>query len=262
MSRAGNPPFGLPPVSLGTWQLRGRAATRAVGQALALGYRCVDTATGYDNERDVGAGIRTSGIERGDLLIVTKFPEEDAGRERETLLRSLDQLGVDHLDLWLVHGPLDPDGSLAVWERFVEAREAGLVRAIGVSNFLPEQVDDLVARSGVTPAVNQVAFGPRRLDPALVRHHTALGIVVQGHSPFSENDLRHPALRAAAGHHGRSVHQILLRWHVEHGVPVVAKAASPAHLAANLGVHEFALTAAEVEAIDRAADDAWTGAAR
>ncbi|MFD9287969.1 aldo/keto reductase [Streptomyces sp. NPDC060030] len=249
-------------MSLGTWRMRGPAARRGVEEALALGYRCVDTATGYGNERDVGAGIRASGIERGDLLVVTKFPEEDAGRERETLLRSLDLLGVDHLDLWLVHGPLDPDGSLAVWERFVEAREAGLVRAIGVSNFLPTQVDDLVARSGVVPAVNQVAFGPRLLDPVLARHHAALGIVVQGHSPFSENDLWHPVLRAAAGHHGRSVHQILLRWHLEHGVPAVAKAASPAHLAANLTAHEFTLAPAEVEAIDRIADDAWKGPAR
>ncbi|WLQ67830.1 aldo/keto reductase [Streptomyces glycanivorans] len=261
MSGAGTLPFGLPPVSLGTWQLRGREASRAVQQALALGYRCVDTATGYDNEQDVGAGIRASGVERDDLLIVTKFPEEDAGRERETLLRSLDLLGVDHLDLWLIHGPLDPDGSLAVWERFVDAREAGLVRAIGVSNFRPAQVDDLVARSGVTPSVNQVAFGPRWFDPALLRHHAALGVAVQGHSPFSENDLGHPVLKAVAGHRGRGVHQILLRWHLEHGVPAVAKAASPAHLTANLTAGEFALTSAEVAAIDRIADDAWTGAA-
>ncbi|MGW0790599.1 aldo/keto reductase [Streptomyces sp. NPDC002911] len=256
----GTLPFGLPPVSLGTWQMWGRAASRGVQEAVDLGYRCVDTATGYDNEQAVGVGIRASGIERDDLLIVTKFPEENAGRERETLLRSLDLLGVEYLDLWLIHGPLDADGSLAVWERFIEAREAGLVRAIGVSNFRTAQVDDLVARSGVVPAVNQVAFGPGCFDPALAPHHAALGIEVQGHSPFSDNDLRHPVLRATAGRHGRGVHQVLLRWHLEHGVPVVAKAASRAHLTANLEVCEFSLPPAEVTAIDRIADDVSTGA--
>ncbi|MEU0136330.1 aldo/keto reductase [Streptomyces sp. NPDC006296] len=249
-------------MSLGTWQLRGGAARRGVEEALALGYRCVDTATGYGNEREVGAGIRASGIERADLLLVTKFPEEDAGRERETLLRSLDLLGVDRLDLWLVHGPLDADGSLAVWERFIEAREGGLVRAIGVSNFRTDQVDDLAARSGVVPAVNQIAFGPRRFDPALVRHHAALGTVVQGHSPFSENDLGHPVLKSVAARLGRSVHQVLLGWHLAHGVPAVAKAASAARLAENLSVRGSALTAAEVAALDRIADDAGTGAPR
>ncbi|MFC8225026.1 aldo/keto reductase [Streptomyces sp. NPDC057287] len=256
----GTLPSGLPPVSLGTWQMWGRAASRSVREALDLGYRCVDTATGYRNEQAVGAGIRASDIERDDLLIVTKFPEEDAGREHETLSRSLDLLGVEYVDLWLMHGPLDAEGSLAVWRRFVEAREAGLVRAIGVSNFRPSQVDDLVARSGVVPAVNQVAFGPWYFDPALAPHHAALGIVVQGHSPFSENDLEHPVLRTTAERHGRSVHQVLLRWHLEHGVPTVAKAVSPAHLAANLTVNDFSLTPAEVTAIDHIADGARAGA--
>ncbi|MFJ9060561.1 aldo/keto reductase [Streptomyces sp. NPDC102409] len=252
------PAGGLPPVSLGTWQMWGGEAIRGVREALDLGYRCVDTATGYRNEQAVGTGIRASGIRRDELLIVTKFPEEDAGRERETLARSLKLLGVEYVDLWLMHGPLDAEGSLAVWRRFIEAREAGLVRAIGVSNFRPAQVDDLVARSGVVPAVNQVAFGPRYFDPALAPHHAALGIVVQGHSPFSENDLGHPVLRATAERHGRSVHQVLLRWHLDHGVPTVAKAVSPAHLAGNLTVRDFSLTPAEVAAIDRIADGART----
>ncbi|WP_234320255.1 aldo/keto reductase [Streptomyces sp. SBT349] len=252
-------PFTLPRVSLGTWRMRGPEAATVVREAIALGYRCVDTATGYGNEEAVGAGIRAGGADREDLLIVTKFPEEDAGRERETLLRSLDLLGVEYLDLWLIHAPLDADGSLALWERFVEAREKGLVRAIGVSNFRPDQVDDLAARSGVAPAVNQVAFGPRHFDPALAGHHAARRITVQGHSPFSENDLAHPVLRATAERHGRGVHQVLLRWHVEHGVPTVAKSASPARLAANLEVSEFSLDPSEVAAIDRIGAEASGG---
>lgn len=249
-------PFTLPEVGLGTWQLWGEAASRTVREAIGLGYRCIDTATGYGNEEAVGAGIRGCGVDRGELLIVTKFPEEIAGHERRALRRSLDLLGVEYLDLWLIHAPLDSDGSLAMWERFVEAREEGLVRAIGVSNFRPDQVDDLVARSGVVPAVNQVAFGPRWFDPALTGHHAGHGITVQGHSPFSENDLDHPVLRATADRHGRGVHQILLRWHLAHGVPIVAKSVSPARLAENLGGSEFSLDPAEVAAIDRIADEA------
>lgn len=250
-------PFTLPPVSLGTWQMRGRAASRGVQMAVEAGYRCIDTATGYDNEAAVGAGIRASGIDRDDVLVITKFPEEAAGHERETLLRSLDLLGVEYLDLWLIHAPLDADGSLAIWERFAEAREDGLVRAIGVSNFLPDQVDDLVARSGVVPAVNQIAFGPRFFTPALAPHHAGLGIVTQGHSPFSENDLEHPVLRATAERHGRSVQQILLRWHLEHGVPVVVKSVSPAHLTANLTATDFSLAPDAIAAIDRIGSATW-----
>ncbi|MBT2453100.1 aldo/keto reductase [Streptomyces sp. ISL-43] len=236
----------------------GPEASRGVHEAIGVGYRCIDTATGYGNEEAVGAGIRASGIDRGEVLIVTKFPEEDAGSERETLLRSLDLLGVEYLDLWLIHAPLDADGSLAMWERFVEAREEGLVRAIGVSNFTPAQVDELIARSGVVPAVNQVAFGPRYYDPALLGHHDAHGIGVQGHSPFSENDLHHPLLRAIAERHGCNVHQVLLRWHIEHGVSTVAKSVSRARLKANLRVVELSLDPDEVAAMDRVGNDEWS----
>ncbi|MFH8892718.1 aldo/keto reductase [Streptomyces sp. NPDC017949] len=245
-------------MSLGTWQMWGETATRGVQEAIDAGYRCIDTATGYRNEEAVGAGIRASRIDRDHLLIITKFPEEEVGRERRTLLRSLDLLGVDCLDLWLIHAPLDADGSLAMWERFIEAREEGLVRAIGVSNFQPAQVDALIARSGVVPAVNQVAFGPRWFDSALAGHHASHGIVVQGHSPFSENELHHSVVRTIAERHGRSVHQVLLRWHLEHGVLTVAKSVSREHLAANLQVSEFSLDPAEVAAIDRIGSHNWS----
>ncbi|MEV8532690.1 aldo/keto reductase [Streptomyces sp. NPDC051211] len=244
-------PFDLPSVGLGTWNMRGEAAERGVREAIELGYRLIDTATAYHNEEAIGAGIRSSGIDRSELLIVTKFPEEDAGREREALRTSLDLLGVDHVDLWLIHAPLDAEGSLRIWERFIEARDEGLVRAIGVSNFLPPQVDELIAASGVVPAVNQVAFGPHYYDVEFAPHHTARGIVAQAHSPYSENDLAHPVLRAIAGRHDCSVPQVLLRWHRAHGVPVVVKSVSRTHLAENLDTSGRPLEPAEVAAIDR-----------
>ncbi|GGP56067.1 aldo/keto reductase [Streptomyces melanogenes] len=244
-------PFELPAVGLGTWQMWGRAAERGVCDAIELGYRLIDTAAAYQNEEAVGAGIRSSGIDPGELLVVTKFPEEDAGREREILRTSLDLLGVERIDLWLVHAPLDAAGSLRIWERFVEAHEEGLVRAIGVSNFLPEQVDDLVRASGVVPAVNQIAFGPHYYDADVAPHHAAHGIVLQAHSPFSENNLAHPVLRAIADRHGCTVRQVLLRWHRAHGVSAVVKSVSRTHLTENLDAAGHPLAPADVAALDR-----------
>ncbi|MCX4540023.1 aldo/keto reductase [Streptomyces sp. NBC_01565] len=244
-------PFDLPAVGLGTWQMWGEDAERGVRDAIELGYRLIDTAAAYHNEQAVGAGIRMSGIDRSDLLVVTKFPEEDAGREREVLRTSLDFLGVDQIDLWLIHAPLDGERSLRIWERFIEARDEGLVRAIGVSNFLPEQVDELVKASAVVPAVNQVAFGPHYYDADLAPHHAAHGIALQAHSPFSENDVDHPTLRAIADKHGCTVRQVLLRWHRAHGLPIVVKSVSRAHLAENLDASGRPLDPADVAAIDR-----------
>ncbi|MGH8791069.1 MAG: aldo/keto reductase [Stackebrandtia sp.] len=244
-------PFELPPVGLGTWQMWGETAVRGVGEAIEVGYRHIDTAAGYGNEAAVGAGIRAGGVDREDLLIVTKFPEEDAGRERESLSRSLEALGVDFVDLWLIHAPPPDGGGAAIWEHFVAAREEGLTRAIGVSNFMVSQMDALVADVGVTPQVNQVAFGPRYFEPGFVERHVARGIVPVGHSPFSENDLAHPTLRCVAERHGRSVHDVILRWHWEHKVATVAKSTARARLEANLKAFDFQLKPDEIAAIDR-----------
>ncbi|MFK8905605.1 aldo/keto reductase [Streptomyces sp. YS-3] len=243
-------PFELPATGLGTWQMRGEDAERGVREAIELGYRLIDTAAAYHNEKAVGAGIRSSGIDPGELIVVTKFPEEDAGRERDVLRTSLDLLGIGQIDLWLIHAPLDAAGSLRIWERFIEAREEGLVRAIGVSNFLPQQVDELIEASGVAPAVNQIAFGPHYYDAVTAPHHAARGIALQAHSPFSENDLAHPVLRTIADKYGCTVRQVLLRWHRAHGIPTVAKSLSRTHLTENLDATGHPLDPADVAALD------------
>ncbi|WP_369372878.1 aldo/keto reductase [Streptomyces sp. cg36] len=244
-------PFELPAVGLGTWQMWGEDAERGVRDAIELGYRLIDTAAAYRNEKAVGAGIRSSGIDPGELVVVTKFPEEEAGREREVLHTSLDLLGVERIDLWLIHAPLDAAGSLRIWERFLEAREEGLVRAIGVSNFLPHQVDALTEASGVAPAVNQIAFGPHYYDADVAPHHAARGIALQAHSPFSENDLAHPVLRAIAERHGCTARQVLLRWHRAHRVPTVVKSTSRTHLTENLDTTGHSLDPVDMAALDR-----------
>ncbi|QFZ16216.1 aldo/keto reductase [Saccharothrix syringae] len=245
-------PFTFPALGLGTWQLTGAEAVRTVRTALELGYRHVDTATAYANEEAVGEGIRASGVPRGDLLVVTKFPEEAAGAERRVLRRSLALLGVAHLDLWLLHGPAPDAGrTAAIWRHFVDARAEGLVRAIGVCNFTVGQLDGLTAATGVAPAVNQTAFGPHYFEPGLGPAHAARGVVLEAHSPFSENRMDDPVLVEVAERHGCDTHQVVLGWHRAHGVPVVAKSASPRRLAENLRGVGLALTPAEVAAVDR-----------
>src|SRR3954447_1826433 len=148
----------LPLVGLGTWRLVGDEAREAIGWSLEAGYRHIDTATAYGNEREVGRAIQDSGIARDELFLTTKMPAENVGTERATLEHSLTAMDVDHVDLWLVHWPPGQTAGVSSWREFVRAREDGLTRAIGVSNYSLDQIDELTAATGVTPEVNQVRW--------------------------------------------------------------------------------------------------------
>ncbi len=240
----------MPLIGLGTWQATGEAAHRAVREALELGYRLVDTATMYGNEAEVGAAVRGSGLDRAEVFVTTKLRQNQAGREREVVRESLRLTGLDVLDLWLVHWP---PGGLArpdTWERFVEAREQGLVRAIGVSNYSVAQIDELIAATGVAPAVNQVRWGPALHDADLLRAHAERGVVLEGYSPFKATDLDAAPLVEAAAAHGVSTRQVVVRWHLQHGVVVIPKSTDRERMAANLDVLGFELTGEQVAAID------------
>ncbi|MGH3331269.1 MAG: aldo/keto reductase, partial [Nocardioidaceae bacterium] len=141
----------MPLLGFGTWRIKGQEATTATAAALEAGYRLIDTATIYGNEAEVGQGMRDSGVAREDVFVTTKCPPDLAGRELDTLRRSLDSLGTDYVDLWLIHWPADHGASLDMWRAFIEAREAGLARDIGVSNFGIDMVDDLTSATGVAP---------------------------------------------------------------------------------------------------------------
>src|SRR3712207_4320762 len=216
----------MPLLGLGTWQLTGPTCYDAVRTALDAGYRHLDTATMYRNEAEVGRALRDSGVDRDEVFVTTKLPPREAGRAEQTLAASLDALGVDAVDLWLVHRPPGGAGQ-DVWERFVAAREAGRARAIGVSNYSLEQVDRLTRTSDVTPQVNQVSWAPARYDPGVEAGHREGGVVLEGYSPFKDTDLDDPVLREVADAHGVTPAQVVLRWHVEHGVVVIPKSATP-----------------------------------
>jgi len=240
---------GMPLIGFGTWLMNGSECYEAVRTALDAGYRHLDTAAIYRNEPEVGRALRDSGVDRDEVFVTTKLPPREAGRAEQTLAASLDALGVDAVDLWLVHWPPGGAGE-DVWERFVAAREAGRARAIGVSNYSLEQVDRLTRTSGVTPQVNQVSWAPARYDPGVEAGHRERGVVLEGYSPFKNTDLDDPVLREVADAHGVTPAQVVLRWHVEHGVVVIPKSATPERIRANLAIGDFSLSDDEVARID------------
>ncbi len=240
----------MPLVGLGTWELRGDDGYRAVRRALEVGYRHIDTATMYANEDMVGRAIRDSGVPREQIFVTTKLPPGHTGRERHVIEESLRALGMDYVDLWLVHWPPADDESVASWREFVAVRDAGLARAIGVSNYTLEQIDVLTAATGVTPVVNQVPWSPADHDPQILADHRERSVVLEGYSPLKRTRLTHPAVTAAAEHHRVTTAQVVLRWHVEHGIPVIPKSADPARIEQNFDVWSFSLADDEVAALD------------
>lgn len=201
----------MPLLGLGTWQASDQEAYDAVRVALDVGYRLIDTATMYRNEAAVGRAVRESGLARTEVFVTTKLRAGDAGRERETIRASLDAMGLEYVDLWLIHWPVARGKGAGTWQRFVEARDAGLARAIGVSNYSAAEIDELTDATGVTPAVNQIEWTPALYDASTVAAHRDRGVTLEGYSPFKAADLRDPILLAIATDHGVTVPQVILR---------------------------------------------------
>jgi 2,5-diketo-D-gluconate reductase A len=240
----------MPLVGLGTWQMTGARCRAAVGTALEAGYRHLDTATMYRNERDVGQAVRDSGVPRTEVFVTTKLPPGNAGRERRTLDDSLRALGMDYVDLWLVHWPPRGRALVPTWEALLAARDQGLARAVGVSNYSTAQLDELTAATGQTPQVNQIPWAPALFDAAELEEHRRRGVVLEGYSPFKNTDLRHPVLAEIADRHGVTPAQVVVRWHVDHQVVVIPKSATPERIAVNFDVWAFSLTDEELAAVD------------
>lgn len=245
----------IPLLGLGTWQAEGDDCYRAVRHALQVGYRHVDTATGYGNEDQVGRALAESGLARDDVFLTTKLPPDRAGRERETLEESLRLLGTDHLDLWLVHWPPNREATPETWQAFRDLRDEGLVRAIGVSNYSIAQIDELVAATGEAPAINQIPWSPADFDRELVAEHTRREVALEGYSPFKRTDADDPVLTEVAAAHGVTVQQVVLAWHLRHRVVVIPKSTDPGRIEANidvLGLHLSDEDVARIDALGRA----------
>lgn len=240
----------MPMIGFGTWRLRGRQAEDSVSYALRAGYRHIDTATMYRNEDDVGRAVAESGLDRSDVFITTKLPPERAGRERQTLEASLLALGTSYVDLWLIHWPPRGKASSRVWEAFLGLRAEGLCRAVGVSNYSAAQIDELVDATGEKPAVNQVPWSPSDHDQGFLEAMRSRGVVLEGYSPLKGTRLGDPLLAEIAAAHEATPAQVVLRWHLEHGIPVIPKSANRERIAENLAMTGFSLTPEEVARLD------------
>jgi len=238
----------MPLLGLGTWQARGPGAAGAVRTALDVGYRHIDTATMYANEREVGQGIAESGVPRAEIFLTTKLPQGNAGRERQTLAESLAALGVEYIDLWLIHWP--PGGARPdVWERLLELQAEGRARDVGVSNYSLRQIDELERATGRLPAVNQIEWSPALFDRDVLDGHRRRGVQLEGYSPLRTMNLRDPRLVQIAEAHGVTPAQVILRWHVEHRIVAIPKSTNAERIAENAAIYDFELTPAEVEVL-------------
>lgn len=240
----------MPMIGFGTWPLRGSQAREATGYALRAGYRHLDTATMYANEPDIGRAVRDSAVPRAELFITTKLPASRTGQVRGTLEDSLRGLETDYVDLWLIHWPPSDRAAPELWSELIALRDEGLCRAIGVSNYSVAQLDELAAATGELPAVNQVPWSPRKHDAATLRAHRDRGVVLEGYSPLKNTRLEDPVLTSIAEAHGATAAQVVLRWHLEHQIPVIPKSATPRRIDENLAITGFELTPGEVAAID------------
>ncbi|OSP54037.1 aldo/keto reductase [Pseudoruegeria sp. SK021] len=245
----------FPKMGFGTWRLDDAAATEMVGHAIGCGYRLIDTAKAYDNETGVGQAVRAAEVDRDALFITSKVWNDDHGYD--ATLRAFDgsmqRLGLEVMDLYLIHWPVPEAGLFEdSWKALVRLKSEGRVRQIGVSNFRAPDLDRIIDDSGVTPAVNQIELHPRFQQRSLRALHERLGIRTESWSPLGQGNLDDdPVLAGIAARLGKSVPQVVLRWHLEQGLIAIPRSGTPAHIAANRAILDFTLSEEDHMAIAR-----------
>ncbi len=237
----------IPQLGLGVMYIPADELPAVLAEAAALGYRHFDTATHYGNEVGVGEGIRRIDLPRDELFIATKLP--NAAHGFDSALRAFDrsEQAIGRIDLYLLHWPQPPKGKYReTWRAMVRLRDEGRVRSIGVCNFPEPLLDELIGDTGVAPAVNQIELHPAHPQPEVRAANTARGILTESWSPLEHGRaLTDPTIAAIAERHACSPAAVVLRWHLDLGLVVIPKAASPAHLAANIAALELTLTEVE-----------------
>lgn len=244
----------FPELGLGTYNLRGEEGIEAMVAAIDSGYRLLDTAVNYENEREVGEAVRRSGVDREKLLVTSKVPGRHHGRQEaiDSIKGSLDVLGLDRIDLHLIHWPNPSVGRyVETWRGMIEARDRGLVRSIGVSNFTEDQLTELIEETGVAPAVNQVELHPYFPQDALRAFHRTHGIRTESWSPLARRSelLTEQILNELATVYDVTPTQVVLRWHTQLGSTPIPKSADPDRQRENADVFGFTLTEDQVAAI-------------
>lgn len=244
----------MPQLGLGVYKVENDIAAPLVSHALQNGYRLIDTASMYENEVGVGQGIVDSGVPREEVLVATKFWMDDLGFDNtlKAFDRSLKLLGLDYLDFYLIHWPAPKRGLLYVdsWKAMEKLKNEGLIRSIGVCNFHPHHIDEILKVAEHKPVINQIELHPWLTQENAIAYDNTHSIVTQAWSPLARGKiLEEPMLEAMAIKHGKSVAQIVLRWHIQRGVAVIPKSNSKERIVENMNVFNFELSAEEVAAI-------------
>jgi 2,5-diketo-D-gluconate reductase A len=245
---------GIPSVGLGVWQTPPKATEDAVRAALDAGYRHIDTAAAYDNEREVGRAIKKSGLPREDVVVVTKLSNADQGYDStmRAFEKSKKRLGLgDWIDLYLIHWPMPAVSEFVnTWRALGALRDLGQIRSIGVSNFEPEHLSTLIDATGIVPVVNQVELHPLLTQLELREVHAQLGIATEAWSPLGRGRLlEHPTITGVADAHHKTAAQVIIRWHLQIGNIVIPKSVNPERIASNFDVFDFELSEDDVKSI-------------
>ncbi|GGP52905.1 diketogulonate reductase-like aldo/keto reductase [Streptomyces calvus] len=254
----------MPQLGFGVWQVPDDEAETAVATALEAGYRSIDTAAIYGNEEGTGRAIARSGVAREDLFVTTKLWNSEQGYD--STLRSFDtslaKLGLDYVDLYLIHWPTPKrDLYVETYKAFEKLHADGRIRAIGVSNFLPEHLERLIGETSVVPAVNQIELHPHLQQHEAREYHAEQGIATEAWSPLGSGKgiLEIPAIVAIAQKHGRTPAQVVLRWHLQLGNVVIPKSVTPSRIEENIDVFGFSLDAEDLAAISALNEDRRLG---
>ncbi len=246
----------IPQLGFGVFQVSEQDTAPSVRCALQTGYRSIDTAAAYGNEGEVGEAIRESGLDRDEVFITTKLWNDDQGYDAafRAFERSLERLGLDQVDLYLIHWPAPGRGQyVETWRALCELKRDGRARSIGVSNFTVENLQRVIDDSGVVPVLNQIELHPRLIQSELRRFHAEHGIVTEAWSPLARGGevLGERVLNEIAATHQRTPAQVILRWHVQLGNVVIPKSVTPSRIKENFGIFDFSLSEEEMDSISK-----------